>query len=392
MKKIAVIGKGTAGAQSIIHFLRHMPDCEVEWHFDPTISPQAVGEGSVVPLSKNLFQNLNFNYLELDKIDGTLKTGIYKSGWGKDKEDFLHSFPPPYSAVHFNAVALQNYIFEKVKHKAKIVEHNTKAEDIDADFVMDCSGKPNSYEEFNIPSYIPVNSVHVTQCYWEYPRFQHTLTIARPYGWVFGVPLQNRCSIGYLYNKNINTLEEVKEDVKNVFEKYKLTPSNDTNTFSFGNYYRKENYNQRIARNGNASFFLEPLEATSVGVMDHIQRGAWDLWNGNQTVEQANFKYLKIIKEIESVIMLHYLAGSSFNTEFWKFAGDRAQQCLDITSKNMNFVRIYFKSRSAPSGNLCPDDEEYGLWSVNAFHQNVYGLGITEKLDSILLKNLNFNN
>jgi tryptophan halogenase len=391
MKKIAIIGKGTAGAQSVIHFLRHMSDCEIEWHYDPNISPQAVGEGAVLPLSKNLFQNLNFNYLELDKIDGTLKTGIFKSSWGKNKPDFLHSFPPPYASVHFNAVALQNYIFEKVKDKVTVKEHNVNAADIDADYVMDCSGKPSSYEEFNIPSYIPVNSVHVTQCYWEYPRFQHTLTVARPYGWVFGVPLQNRCSIGYLYNKDINTLEEVKEDVKEIFAKYRLTPSEDTNTFSFGNYYRKQNYSDRIVYNGNASFFLEPLEATSVGVMDYIQRGAWDLWNGYQTVEQANSKYLNNIKEIESVIMLHYLAGSAFDTEFWRFATDRANRCLESTAKDNNFVRMYYKSRFAPSGNLCPDDEEYGLWSTNAFHQNIHGLGIAEQLDSVMLRNFKFN-
>lgn len=385
MKKIAIVGKGTAGAQSVIHFLRHMPDCEIEWHHDPDISPQAVGEGAVLPLSRNLFENLNFNYLELDKIHGTLKTGIYKSNWGKNKPDFLHSFPPPHISVHFNAVALQNYIFEKVKDQVTVKENNVNAANIDADFVMDCSGKPRSYEQFNIPSYIPVNAVHVTQCFWEYPKFQHTLTVARPYGWVFGVPLQNRCSIGYLYNKDINTLEQVQQDVQNIFAKYMLTASKDTNTFSFGNYYRKSNYTERIAHNGNASFFLEPLEATSVGVMDYIQRGAWDLWNGQQTVEQANVKYLNNIKEIESVIMLHYLAGSTFDTEFWKFANDRAHQCLDLTAKDSNFVRMYYKSRFALSGNLCPDGEEYGLWSANAFHQNIHGLGISEKLDLAVL-------
>jgi hypothetical protein len=385
MKKIAVIGKGTAGAQSVIHFLRHMPDCEIAWHFDPNISPQAVGEGSVLPLSRNLFENLNFNYLELDKISGTLKTGIYKSNWGQNKPDFLHSFPPPYASVHFNAIALQNYIYEKVKDKVTVIQHNTAALEVDADFVMDCSGKPASYEDFDIPSYIPVNSVHVTQCYWEYPRFQHTLTIARPYGWVFGVPLQNRCSIGYLYNNTINTLEEVQQDVKEIFKQYNLSPSDDTNSFSFGNYHRKLNYTDRIAYNGNASFFLEPLEATSVGVMDHIQRNSWDVWNGNQTAEQANLKYKNIIKEIESVIMLHYLAGSSFDTEFWKFANDRAVACLAQTARDNNFVRMYYKSRFASSGNLCADDNDYGLWSTNAFHQNIIGLGIESKLDSIIL-------
>ena len=286
--------------------------------------------------------------------------------------------------MHFNARGLQKYIFEKVKDKVTLIEHNIKSQDIDADYVMDCSGRPDSFENFITPSYIPVDSVYVTQCYWEYPRFNHTLCIARPYGWVFGIPLQNRCSIGYLYNTNINTKEEIQEDVKNIFDQFNLNPSMDTNSFTFGNYYRKRNYDGRITYNGNASFFLEPLEATSVGVMDHIQRASWDLWHGNISEEHANLKYNTLLKEIESVIMLHYFAGSKYNTEFWKFAQERAVRCIEESSKDVNFMQVYSESKAAETANMCPTSIEYGLWQSIAFNQNIKGLGIESKLDNVI--------
>jgi hypothetical protein len=383
-KKIVVLGRGTAGSQAIIHFLRHLHNCEIEWHYDPNIPTQAVGEGSVLTLARNMFENLNFNYMDLDKVDGTIKTGIYKSGWGNDQPDFLHSFPPPNVSLHFNARGLQNYIYDQIKDRVKVVEHNIKSTNIDSDLIIDCSGKPENFDDFNIPSYIPVNSVHVTQCYWEYPRFQHTLTIARPYGWVFGIPLKNRCSIGYLYNNNINTLDEVKEDVKNIFSHFDLNPSNDTNSFTFGNYYRKKNYDGKIIYNGNASFFLEPLEATSVGVMDHIQRVSCDLWYGNFSEETANLKYKQLIEQIECVIMLHYFAGSKYKTNFWDFAKERAVKCIENASKDINFIKVYTEAKTSGGANLCPNNSEYGLWHSIAFNQNIKGLGIEQSLDNLV--------
>jgi len=386
-KKIAIIGRGTAGSLSVIHFLRHMNDCEIEWHYDPNVPVQSVGEGSTPQLPKSLYENLNFNYLDSKLIDSTVKTGIYKSGWGQDKKDFLHQFPPPTVALHFNAVSLQNYILDKVKNKVSIFEHSVTPDDIDADFVMDCSGRPKSYEKFHDADFIPVNSAYVTQCYWDRPRFYHTLTIARPYGWVFGVPLQNRCSIGYLYNKDINSLEEVKEDVKNVFERYELIPSNDTNTLSFNNYYRKQNYTERVCYNGNASFFLEPMEATSIGTMDRVQRYAFDIWNKNISFEMANQNYLNFLSQIETTIMLHYFAGSKYKTKFWEFAQQKGKDCINLSLKyDDNFSKITNYSIKMKKRNLCDPDINYGYWGANSLCENIYGLGIEKSLLELVKK------
>jgi len=388
MKRVALIGKGTAGCQAAAHLFTYMPDYELDWYFDPQTKPQAVGEGSNLVLPRNMSETLNFNYEELVKhVDGWLKLGIYKSNWGQTGKDFIHFFPTSMTGIHFNAIKMQDFIFGKLKgeSRVRVIEENVKAEDLDADFVMDCSGRPQTLDEYEVPKYIPVNSVHVNQCFWDYPRLNYTITEARPYGWVFGIPLQNRCSIGYLYNNSINTLEEVKEDINAVINKYKLTKSDTTNTFTFGNYYRKLNFEDRIAYNGNASFFLEPLEATSTQMMDLIQRTAWDVWHGNMSVEEANNKYTRHLIEIERMIMMHYFAGSMFETPFWDYAQERGLRCMKEAVRDERFNYHFSLVQSGKKENeiIFSERAEYGTWWEGSFIQNILGLGILDRLEKL---------
>lgn len=392
MKKLIVIGKGTAGTQALIHFMRWRPNWEIEWHYDPAIAPQAVGEGSTLDLPRNMFRNIGFTYNTLVEVaDGSFKTGILKEGWGSTGKEFFHPFPPPTVSMHFNAVALQNYIHNYVKDKIKIVEgHVNNLDDLDADHILDCSGKPKSYEDYNINPYIPVNAVHVNQCYWDYPRFHYTLTIARPYGWVFGIPLQNRCSIGYLYNSKINTLDEVKKDILNVIDQFNLKPSNVTNSFEFGNYTRKKNFHERVAYNGNASFFLEPLEATSFTTMNFITRSAFDIWNGNLGEKTANMQYDMFTRQVQDVIMMHYFAGSKYKTEFWEFAQQRGRDCMNQIKHDTAFqfmINTVNQIKYPPEYNYCLeeywDSVNYGPWPIGSFAYNIRGLGIQNDLNKI---------
>lgn len=391
-KKIVIIGRGTAGSQAAAHAAKWMNDCQIEWHFDPKTAPQAVGEGSTVELPRNLYENISFRHEDLKKIDGSFKTGIYKKNWGTNGNEYTHGFIPPFSSYHFNAIGLQNYIFDYLKDKIKVVEVNYEnSDDIDADYVLDCSGRPKEYSQHDISSYIPVNSVYVTQCYWDYAKFDYTLTVARPYGWVFGIPLQNRCSIGYLFNNKINSLNEVKEDVKNIFKEFNLDPSEHTNHFSFESYTRKENFTNKIAYNGNASFFLEPLEATSIGVMDRINKLSHFLWNNEISLDQANSSYNSFVSETEAIIMLHYFSGSIYETAFWEYAKERGELCIyQHMKKNVKFNEIitYCLGQKNEWGNLESHKSKtlmYATWGTPSFVQNIYGLGIKEKLKELLI-------
>jgi len=379
-KKLAIIGKGTAGCYALSHFMR-WTDWDIDLIHDPDIKPQAVGEGSDLILPASLNEQFDFSYTDLHDIDGSLKLGIRKINWN-GSNDYIHTFPAPNSSMHFNAYKLQQYLIDRYidDDRLNIVENAVNFDDIDADYVMDCSGKPPNYDAYTVLDSIPVNSVYVTQCFWDKIDFQYTLTIARPYGWVFGIPLANRCSIGYMYNNTISTLAEVKEDVNEIFKQFNLTPSDKTSNFSFKNYYKTHNYDTRICYNGNASFFLEPMEATSISTMDKVQRAAYDIWHNVIDCEKANGQYNKYLKEVEAMIMLHYYAGSKFSTKFWEFAKERAITVMEKAVKDDDFVNIIVNSKKLTTENR---KLRYASWHLISYYQNLTNLNLYDKFEVI---------
>jgi hypothetical protein len=395
-KKIAIIGKGTAGCLALAHFSKKFPDYEIDWYYDPNTPPQPVGEGSTVPLPRELYKSFGFVYEDFYKMGGTVKTGVYKENWGTGDEAFMHDFRPPATAIHFSAPELQKYIVEKsdqiIGKRLKVVPKYVTHEEIDSNYIFDASGAPKSYENFYKSEYIAVNAAYVTQCYWDLPRFTYTLAIASKYGWVFGIPLKNRCSIGYMYNSNINTKEEIIEDVKEIFKKWSLEPSKDTNSLNFNNYYKKENYQDagRIAYSGNSSFFLEPLEASSTGLMNKIQMDAGDVWSGEMSQDDANLSYLKELDDIELMIMLHYASGSKFKTDFWEFAQERGIKKIESYKNNEKFKEIYKAIRDKSTwgdANNLPEkiiqSGDFGSWPPAAYLVNMEKLGIKPTIDKI---------
>ena len=386
MKKLAIIGRGTAGCYAIAYFLKST-NWNIDWYFDPNVAPQSVGEGSTVEFPTNLDQFLGFKLPQLDSVDGTFKAGIKKQGWGSGKE-YYHLFPSGTVAYHFNAVKLQEWIINYAgsQSRVKIINNNIKAyNDIDSDFVLDCSGRPseNELQHFHLPQTIPVNAVHVTQCYWDIPRFQYSLNIAKKHGWVFGIPLQNRCSIGYLYNHKINTIDEVKEDVQSIFDQYGLTPSETTNSFTFNNYYRKQNFYGRVAFNGNASFFLEPLEATSIACMNVVNVMAHRHWTGRS--ENSNKVYYDYINRLEDMIMLHYYKNDMYDSDFWKFATERGQTRIKETIRKQNIFRSVIKYAIDDSDiNPLLEGYGYGTWGQISYTANIKGMGLAQDLSPLI--------
>ena len=396
MKKYAVIGRGTVGCMSALQMKLNFPEAKVEWHYDPTIKPQAVGEGTTLVLPLLLNKTLGFGPRDFNLVDAYVKTGIFKSGWSATEEEFLHDFPSPAVGMHFNANKMQDYIHGRLKNHIDLFEQNITPDEIDADYIIDCSSRPKDYTNHSRSAYIPVNAVHVNQCYWDAPKFSHTLTIARPYGWVFGIPLQNRCSVGYLYNSDINTLEEIKEDIKAIFNDFGLTPSKESNSFGFNNYSKNRNFTDRVASNGNSSFFLEPLEAMSFGMANTVLDNAMNCIQGIMSTEQANIEYVGLIKNVERIIMMHYFAGSKYNTPFWDYAQERGELCMANGRYDAAFCDMIKHAypagafRQAPqvimnSGQASVDYLHLSyLWWSPSFAQNLDGLGIRRRLENVL--------
>ena len=276
-----------------------------------------------------------------------------------------------------NAVKLQEYIYEKRKDEINFIDKNIdNYNDIDADYIIDCRGTPKnlSGEEYFAGEYIPVNTALVKQCAWDGPQFTHTLTKAMKHGWVFGIPLSNRISFGYLYNRDINNKEEIEEELYELIHQYNLVNDLGSSHIEFNNYFKKQNYTDRIAWNGNASFFLEPMEATSLATVEEINRRIYDITHGVKTLEKANQEYYYWFKQVQDIITMHYLAGSKYNTEFWSHAKELATECLSI--KSPEWQRILYNLDN-PNFRL---QNSYGSWAMESVRQNVNSLGIRDLL------------
>lgn len=386
-KKITIVGRGTVGCLSVSHYLKYT-DYEIEWSFDPKIQPAPVGEGTTLIFPYILANNLNFSNIDLDNINSTPKLGIWKKGWGNGKE-FYHPFLPGSSGLHFNAIEFQNYVFDKLVYhpRIRIVEENLiDYHNVDSDHVMVCTGSPKNVDEnYKEHTNIPVNSAIVFQCPWDFPKFLYSITFARKHGWIFGIPLKNRCAIGYVFNKNFSTKNDIETDVQSILEEFDLKPTV-TREISFNNYSRKKNFDEKVCYNGNASFFLEPLEATSTHTAILVNRMSIDLWHlKNTSVEDVNQKYVNELDDIESMISLHYFSGSVYKNDFWSFAKKLSEEKLTKKINTKNYFSDIIRN-CVLKENFSYDITklDVGSWSFPSYPVNISGLGISEKLKKII--------
>lgn len=387
-KKLAVVGRGTAGCLSFLHywhFNNDEHDVEIDWIYDSNIPTTPVGEGTDMRIPVQLDVKAGFNTDNLLKIGGTPKLGIRKEGWG-GSGSFLNPFPLGQNGIHMDAGELQKWIFKNFGNKVNLIDtHVDSADDVDADYVMMATGTPKNLDsdEFHKTQYIPVNAAYVTQCQWEdnTPTFLYTLAIARPWGWVFGIPLQHRCSIGYIFNKDISDVETIKEDVKEVFEKYNLTPTEKTNTIFFRNYYRKNPIDSRVSHNGNSCFFLEPLEATSLSSAYHIDTLTWKHWFGGDDKDYVNWEFRENMSQIEAIICMHYMSGSVYDTPFWSMAKEKGQEKIEEMYKNDLYKR-WLKNVIQSKDNESQYDQ-FGTWDRIIWNINARELGVSSKMLSM---------
>jgi hypothetical protein len=389
MKKITIVGRGIVGCLAVTHFVKYT-DWLIDWIYDPTLQPNPVGEGTTLLIPRMLNQNTALNWNDLNKLHGTPKTGILKNNWS-NKGHFFHPFLVGDVGIHMNAIELQNMLFDLYKNYERItlLEKNfSKYDNLNTDFLMVCSGTPNCFDsEYKLREFIPVHNCLVSQCPWEGARFNYSLTHATKHGWIFGIPLQNRCSIGYLFNDEYCSFQDVKEEVEIILADLNLVKSAQR-LINFNNYSRRKNFVGNTIYNGNASFFLEPLEATSTSLACQILNLSLSVWNNKLTMQDAELFYQKEIDNIEAMICLHYMAGSIYKTPFWEFAKELANSKIKMKMKDSEFYKFIYES-------MYPKREEdlYVHNSLGGFRKfsyklNIEGLGIEKQIKELLNENM----
>ena len=348
MKKIAIIGAGNAGCITALHFYKYLSE-ETELSFEITIyhSPQhhpieRVGQGTTLKPTELISSTLNVNWYN-NPMDATFKTGFMYEGWGKKKDKIFHNFPLNDMGIHYVPQKLSKVVLESGYFNVIEKTITDPEKEIDADVIFDCRGRHNR-DKSNYDKLInPLNSVLLYDTKEPNHSLHYTNCVATPNGWTFVIPNVDSVSYGYLYNNTITSKEDATEDFLDRFE----LPETD-GELTFENYMAKNMFvGERTILNGNMYGFLEPLEATSLGIYQSICRQAWDGMFNIQPLHVCNDKIRRVMKEIETFILWHYQYGSKYDTPFWEYA------------KSLPFN---------PSDRFDTSDITYGQWESHSFN------------------------
>ena len=360
LRKIAVVGRGTAGSLAAASVSRLHPDSDHEHHelhhiYDSRIPVIGVGEGSWPSLVQELHKLTDLPHETVQqRLKGTRKYGVAFEGWGRRNRDFTHYFTPQQVsyAYHLSADLMGDLLHESTRAEhvdAKVlnitrvdggaqVEFEGRAPER-YDLVFDARGFPRELDpEQHIDiSFIPTNTAVIRRCpavieeVPDGPVRQHTYTraIARPHGWVFVIPLTAHTSYGYIFNRDVSSLADVESDFDALLDSDGVSEFEQRAVLQFPNFVHRRIFDGAVARVGNAAAFMEPLEATAI-VSAQLQIGMVLQIRLNRPPEHlerdapvVNRFLINNMLRYGLFVGWHYSCGSNYDSEFWRGARDR---------------------------------------------------------------------
>ena len=285
------------------------------------------------------------------------KSGLEKSIWEYDlnylcciDESFNKIntqnplFEMPY-AYHFDSSIYGKYL-RKIAEKGGvirtegIIEHIQQdptsghitglqlksGQQINGDLFIDCTGtrallsqKTLGVEYEDWSHWLAADSALAVQTNRFDKTLPYTRSIAHDIGWQWRIPLTHRNGNGIVFSSQYMTDEQAHDRLINNLDS---EPVNDVRKISFKTGRTKEQWHKNVISIGLASGFLEPLESTSIHLIQSaivrllklfphqgIQQSAVDLYN-----EESKTEY----ETIRDFIILHYYVNERNDSDFWR--------------------------------------------------------------------------
>lgn len=342
MRKVIVIGGGTAGWLTALFVKKNWEDCDVSLIASSKMGILGAGEGT----TKNFFYILNSLGIDLDdfreKTGSTKKQGINFINWRGDGTSFKHTFQTDNEtyALHFDARLVAAYlqslaesrgikyidgiVSDFVETKTDIIcvilSDNTK---VKCDFIFDCSGfqrlvigkhfKTNwkSYDEHLVCNsafafFLPQLDEDIQS------KDTWTSGISMKNGWIWEAPLKHRWGCGYVYSDKYASAEEVLEEAEEYYgRKLDVVKHFKFNTGTYEKFWIKN-----CVAIGLSSSFLEPMEATSLMTIIMSLKVLKSLEFDRNNTLVYNKRMLNYNEQNMFFVRHHYICDRD-DTKFW---------------------------------------------------------------------------
>ena len=206
--------------------------------------------------------------------------------------------------------------------------------EVKGDFFIDCSGfrgllieqtLKSGYEDWS--KWLPCNRAAAVPCERVMnedgtfaPITPYTRATARESGWQWRIPLQHRTGNGYVFCNDYISEDEACEKLLTRLDGKEMR---DPKVLRFVTGHRKKMWNKNVVALGLASGFLEPLESTSIHL---VQVGIAKLLTmfpkmgiNEATTEVFNREMLGEYVNVKDFLIAHYNVTEREDTPFWQY-------------------------------------------------------------------------
>ncbi|WP_440874139.1 tryptophan halogenase family protein [Thalassotalea sp. PLHSN55] len=195
------------------------------------------------------------------------------------------------------------------------------------DLFIDCTGfvglliekaLHTGYEDWS--HWLPCDSAIAVQTEQVKPALPYTRSIAHPFGWQWKIPLQNRMGNGMVFCSKHVSDEEAKATLLGNIEGKLL---NEPKIIKYRTGTRRKHWNKNCVAVGLSSGFLEPLESTSIHLiqqsiirlLQHLPSKAME----QSLADDFNAKMRFEIDNIRDFIVMHYKVTERTDSAFWRY-------------------------------------------------------------------------
>jgi len=201
---------------------------------------------------------------------------------------------------------------------------------VDADLFIDCSGfrglliektLKTGYDDWS--EWLPCNRAVAVPCESRGPLLPYTRATARTAGWQWRIPLQHRTGNGHVYWSEHISDDEATHQLMSSLEGPALA---EPKQLFFKTGRRKKFWNRNVVSIGLSAGFLEPLESTSIHL---IQEGITTLIElfphrsiNTLDVEEYNERMGLNFERVRDFLLLHYVATQREDSSMWRHFRD----------------------------------------------------------------------
>ncbi len=201
---------------------------------------------------------------------------------------------------------------------------------LDGDLFIDCSGFRGlliegtlkaGYEDWS--DYLLCNSALAVPCAKVPQMTPYTRASAQSAGWVWRIPLQHRTGNGHVYSDRFTTDDEA---ARVLLEGLDGRALDQPRQLRFVSGRRRKTWVKNVVALGLAAGFVEPLESTSIGLIETAVFRLLQLFPDRsfqpELAEEFNRYMGTRYESVRDFIILHYKVTQRDDSEFWRYCAN----------------------------------------------------------------------